>query len=1156
MKHDAKRKLLAGVLATALLLSCMLSGVVLPVSADADTPTRLSLSQATLWLLSGREHPLEKATITYADGTTATCNAADLTWTVADDEVATVEGGVLSALTEGTTTATATIPNVTDAEGNPITAVCQLNIIDGSNYVYSNPQYTYGAELITNGDFEQGAGTGWKSTAPIEADAGETGNGMVLNKSTTQYYQGSFSNKILPGNTYEIKFDYKASTGSSFYVWSSTLGSSNLSVKPTLNSTDDGNTWKTYTYVFTQPAGLFLNANYDLGIVSAAANATYPVVIDNLSIRELQSTVTVESVKLTYDRLTLQPGSTFQLKAQSTPYEKYLNDLTWTSSNPAVAVVNYGRVAAVSAGSATITVTTPNGKTASCVVTVTPSASLIANGTFENTASTAWTYSTTSSAYAANTGYYRSTAAKVAKGNNVQQVFTGLEPNATYAISGFIRQKTPKKVQVTVTNGETVLLDSSQTPTAYGKAFNLTFTTPETLTEATSTLTLTTNNVTSATTAYLDNIVLVKTSDVDLIVESVAWDGDNGEGQVNPGTPITFKAIIKNQGTADIPAGQAFTIDIASNGTLLRTLTYAGGVAAGATVTVTDTEAWTAVAGDHMISARVNASLSVYETNTATNNTHQLNLRVANDRLAPTYDAVANAVEQAGMDRLTMSDDFNSLDTVDMTAGGKEGYKWYVTRYNNQPTLTPHDYRIDHTEDGNGILTLMNEVNAYNITFSSADVNTNNGFLFKQGYLEVKFRIVRPDWYAEDKGSPAIWSFTENVALSGKGDSSHWVELDWMEYWGVSGNYPNGYYTVTAHDTTRNSNYSNTNYSQHGLGDAEWHVMGWLWEHNSIRTFIDGVEVMYLFFDENMPAVPGQRPNTDYTVVGSSSDPGIFSLANEYASILYLGGSKDNPMEVDYVRIWQTSEPAIVSNNMTLDRTDVTMWEHGRQRLTVSVPEGEDAGTLTWTSSDPTVATIHGNGEVYAQGPGSAVITATNANGTSVQCTVTVQHNVMVGGDFEWEIDPSLDPHWNTVITATSGCAIEQDTDDPNNHYLTFQPSTGVKYYRRLGVQKGLTYRLTGRYKGTTNMRMYFTSARVTAVDDLNSSTDTITTRGWRNLKGVAIGDTGWKQFDVLITITTGTLNNGNDVLGFSNNSSTNVLYVDDLIMTEYVVEE
>ncbi len=1147
MKKHMIKMLVASVATIAIVISCLLAGLALPVSAAATAQSFALSTTETLYLLSehgsNRTYKLGGGTVTYTDSTTKTYTAAELEWKVGNNALATITNGVIKAgATTGTTTLTATVPNLTDANGNALTATRTLVVVDGSNYVYSNPEYTYGAELITNGDFEQGAGTGWTSTAPIQDDAGKTGKGFVLNKSTTQYYQGSFSDKILPGNTYEIKFDYKASAGSSFYLWSSTLGSSNLNVKPTLNSTDNGNTWKTYTYVFTQPAELFLNANYDLGIVSAAANATYPVTIDNLSIREVKSTVTVESVKLSYDRLTLQQGSTFQLKAQTAPYEKYLNDLTWTSSNPAVAVVNYGYVSAVSAGVATITVTTPNGKTASCVVTVTEGTSLIANGTFENTASTVWTYSTKSSSYSVGTGSYKSTAAKVAVGNTVQQTFTGLEPNTTYIVSGSVRQTAKKHADITVANGEYTAAFAKKTASVHHEEFSFEFTTPAVLTEQTSTLTLTTRSETSANTCHFDNIVLVKVCDVDLMVESVDWDGDNGKGQVNPGAPITFKAIIKNKGTEAVPVGKAFTIDIASNGSVLRTLTYTGGIAAGATVTVTDTEAWTAVAGDHMISARVNASQSIYETNMETNNTHQLNLRVANDRVAPTYDAVADAVEQAGMDRLTMSDDFDSLDTIDTTGGGKEGYRWYVNRMNGASSLTPNDYRAD-----NGVLTIMNEVNAYNASLYSADLKTKNGFLFNKGYLEVKIRIPRPDWCEEDVGSPAIWSFTENKALSGRGDGSHWVELDWLEYWGVSGQFPEGYYTVTTHDTTTSRNYRNNNYSMHGLADMEWHVMGWLWEHNSIRAFLDGVETMALFFDKNMPSAPAQYPEENYTIVGTSSDPGIFSLANEMKSILYLGGSKDVPLEVDYVRIWQQSEPATVSNNMILDKTDITMWECDRERLTVTVPQGQDVGTLTWESSNPSVATVHGNGEVLARSEGTAVITATNANGIAVMCTVHVKHNVIVGGDFEWESD-ILYRQWKEGVLASSNFSVVSESD--GNNCLAIKPGAGFRYYHNLDVQKNATYRFTGKIKGQSSITMYFTSPPFASVDDQNTTKDDATkSAGTRALQGKDLGD-GWYQFDAILTTNNGSLNGGNSILAFKNESSTKALYVDDLVLT------
>ena len=83
--------------------------------------------------------------------------------------------------------------------------------------------------------------------------------------------------------------------------------------------------------------------------------------------------VAVESVTLNPTTLTLEKGSTGTLTATVAPQNATNNTVTWSSSNPEVATVANGTVTAVSAGTATITVTTADGNhKATCTVTVTP----------------------------------------------------------------------------------------------------------------------------------------------------------------------------------------------------------------------------------------------------------------------------------------------------------------------------------------------------------------------------------------------------------------------------------------------------------------------------------------------------------------------------------------------------------------------------------------------------------------------------------------------------------------------------------------------------------------------------------------------------------------------------------------------------------------
>ena len=76
------------------------------------------------------------------------------------------------------------------------------------------------------------------------------------------------------------------------------------------------------------------------------------------------------AVKINKTKLSLFTGDKETLEAYVYPDYATDKSLTWTSSDPSVAAVNDGIVEAVSAGTANITVSTQNGKTAVCRVSV------------------------------------------------------------------------------------------------------------------------------------------------------------------------------------------------------------------------------------------------------------------------------------------------------------------------------------------------------------------------------------------------------------------------------------------------------------------------------------------------------------------------------------------------------------------------------------------------------------------------------------------------------------------------------------------------------------------------------------------------------------------------------------------------------------------
>jgi len=81
---------------------------------------------------------------------------------------------------------------------------------------------------------------------------------------------------------------------------------------------------------------------------------------------------------------------------------------------------------------------------------------------------------------------------------------------------------------------------------------------------------------------------------------------------------------------------------------------------------------------------------------------------------------------------------------------------------------------------------------------------------------------------------------------------------------------------------------------------------------------------------------------------------------------------------------------------IALNKTTLALYVNDTEQLTATVaPEGAD-GTILWTSSDSTVATVDRNGSVHAVGAGTANITVAAASDSSknAACTVTVTESV------------------------------------------------------------------------------------------------------------------------------------------------------------------
>lgn len=807
----------------------------------------------------------------------AAASVGALTWTSSDPTVISVsQDGVVTALaTSGSVTIT-----VTSEAGFSDTAKVTVN------------EY---ANLLVNGDFELGNRYFKSSTCTLDecivSGVGKDGGyGMIVRNDSDKARGETFYTEALPlepSTTYVFSFDYRSTEANVIRFWSGTIGYGNI-------YTDNTNgEWKTATKIFTTPANMKLNPRYDLGIVSDAAGGD-GFVLDNLSLKLYSTGVEVTSIKLNYDSLTLMPGRTGALSIMATPTDGDTNRSTWNSSDEDVATVEYGVVTAVGKGTATITATTKNGKTATCAVTVSGDAAMIKNGTFDKAGDTHWSY-TGGSALAPTSGVQGSKAGSVAADGTVFQTISGLASNATYYLTMRYRSENNSKLGITLDHADGALLTATETAASGWTTKTFTVETGD-LSAATAILRF--SVASGSGPVLIDNVLLTqKISLIDLTVDEVYWlntADDSSETQVKPGTKLLFYVTVKNAGEDMVPAGSVIEVDIAVDGKAVQTLTYTldKNMETNGIQILSGTEAWTATEGDHTVSARVNPRISILESDPDNNNTIQYNLRVYD-----TFLEVPEIAAQAGYDELVFTDEFNSINTVDVGATGADGYKWYVTRPYAAPTLDPDDYSVE-----NGIMTVKNKNSMYNYGLGTVDIDTHRGFSFNQGFLEFRLRI--PGYDSTQDGGPAVWSFPLGKLLEIPGENKQWVEMDWMEYWGTDA-YEDGHYTITMHESIRDDSGTvvqlhSTGNERHkqGFADGEWHVMQFLWTENLIVAWTDGEEVFRARYQE------GELPDPIQTVVMGDLLDSAFVYMNDQYCPIFLGGSVDNQLELDYIHVW------------------------------------------------------------------------------------------------------------------------------------------------------------------------------------------------------------------------------------------------------------
>ena len=143
-------------------------------------------------------------------------------------------------------------------------------------------------------------------------------------------------------------------------------------------------------------------------------------------------------------------------------------------------------------------------------------------------------------------------------------------------------------------------------------------------------------------------------------------------------------------------------------------------------------------------------------------------------------------------------------------------------------------------------------------------------------------------------------------------------------------------------------------------------------------------------------------------VLWGSSNPAVAIVSNDgLVTAIAPGTATITAMTTDGSNLSAScivDVQAVVATSISLNKTSANLSEGYTMQLRATVlPENATNNTVSWTTSNSSVATVDNNGLVTAVGPGTASITATTTDGSnlSASCVVTV----ISATDFIFHID-------------------------------------------------------------------------------------------------------------------------------------------------------
>ena len=335
----------------------------------------VSLNKTLADLRAGRTETLV-ATIS-----PSTASNKNITWSSSNTTVASVDAtGTVTAKAAGSATVTAT------TQDGSKTATCTVRV---------------SAQNYTSYNFESGDLTGWTinsgtafTAANVTQDIAWSWGGPFNQEGLYHFWGFKSTNDTAVG---EMKTTSNFSLGGDGIITFRIAGGNKIdslyiglcNASGTVLAKATGTDAEGYT-VASIDGSAYVGSSYYLKVVDIATGGWGHINLDDIKI-PIVTTVPVTGVSLNKTSKALKTGGKDTLIASVAPLFATNKNVTWSSSNTAVATVSpAGVVTAVGVGSATITVTTADGaKTATCTVTVTAQQYLVLD--FESGNLNGWT---------------------------------------------------------------------------------------------------------------------------------------------------------------------------------------------------------------------------------------------------------------------------------------------------------------------------------------------------------------------------------------------------------------------------------------------------------------------------------------------------------------------------------------------------------------------------------------------------------------------------------------------------------------------------------------------------------------------------------------------------------------------------------------------